>query len=93
MPGEGFQMLAIATQRYCRDILNQKSKFKGEKKNDFINPPELNIEVPSGFIDELQIIKRERMKKETRTKRIIYTCISVIFGFILFGFLYFSQRS
>lgn len=89
-------MLAIQAQRYCRQLLKRErkfeSKFKRENENKFINSPKLNIEVPPGFIEELQTIKRERMKRETRTKRIIYTCISAVVGFIILGVLYVSGR-
>ena len=88
-------MVAIQSQRYCRSLLGKKraSKFEEGPSSDYINPPKLDVEITPALYDQLQTIKRERMKKESRTKRFIYTAISAVVGFIIYGFLYFGERS
>jgi len=61
-------------------------------ENKFINAPNLRIKVAAGFYHSLNIIKEERMKKESKTKKVIYLCVSAVIGSIIVGFLYFSGQ-
>ena len=92
MAGEGFQMAAIQAREYCRNLLKKRSLFQGDRENKFINPPKWNIEIPTNFYNDLKIIKEERMKKESKIKRIIYTGISAMVGFIIICFLYLMEK-
>ena len=90
---EELRRLAIEGQCHAEVYRSIKESSEEKLKNKFINHLNQKIEVPPGLPDELQTIKRDHMKKETRLRRIIYTCISAFVGFIILGVLYFSGRS
>lgn len=90
--GAGFQMDAIKNLRDNRGLLRKTEAFDNIRKNNFINAPELSIETPDAFYEDLQRIKKERRRNESKIKKTLVVITSTIVAILIIAFLFLTRR-
>ena len=90
--GAGFQMDAIKNLKDNRGLLRKTEAFDNIRKNNFINAPELSIEAPESFYEDITVIKRERNRKESKIKKTLVVITSTLVAVLIIAFLFLTRR-
>ncbi|MEL6562509.1 MAG: hypothetical protein AAFQ94_30345 [Bacteroidota bacterium] len=90
--GAGFQMDAIKNLKDNRGLLRKTEAFDNIRKNNFINVPELSVEAPEIFYEDLKVIKKERNQKESKIKKTLVVITSTMVAVLIIAFLFLTRR-